>query len=400
MQDSKPDSVPLIKRRATLACTLRTSLSVAVLLISCAALAEAQMRPMKDVTVGQPEARPAQPARAASSTAQRTPAPTVQAEAKQPAQPAQTAQPTQPSQPSRPAPVARKDAAAPVVAAAPAGTATRERRVSARNVNALSGSEALERDVLEDEPPVMPAAEALKDEAKSEANDEAKDEAKGVDRLSALRARIESATGVNERSRLRRTLVDYLVSLGRQGEALAELRVMMRDERFDPVGFYNIGNALARLGDTDTAIDAYRKAVAQRHGNYARALNNLGVMLLRQGRWDEAEEPLMSALKQENFRYAEASYNLGRLYAARGEAPLAIAEWARTLRLQPDHADATLALARAYAEGGQPARGLELLDQFMSRNEPTQAMTEARRRMAAEVAASPAQRTPQGQSAP
>jgi tetratricopeptide (TPR) repeat protein len=129
---------------------------------------------------------------------------------------------------------------------------------------------------------------------------------KGADRLSVLRAQIEDAKTDDERARLQRTLVDYLVALNKRGEAIDELRAWSRAERLDPIGFYNLGNALARLGDTDTAIEAYRKAIKQRHGNYTRALNNLGVVLLRQGRWDEAQEALLSALRLENFRYGVA----------------------------------------------------------------------------------------------
>jgi tetratricopeptide (TPR) repeat protein len=217
-------------------------------------------------------------------------------------------------------------------------------------------------------------------------------EASKTDRIAELREQAASARTDGERLRLQRTLIDYLVALNRQPEALSELREMMRDERFDPTGFYNIGNALARLGDTDTAIDAYRKAIDQRHGNYSRALNNLGVMYLRQGRWDDAYQALVQALRQESFHYAEASYNLGRVYAARGEADLAIKEWRRTLALQPEHEEAALALARAYAEDGSPERGLAVLDAFTSRKGPNEKgsgeeLTAARREIMSSAAA-------------
>jgi tetratricopeptide (TPR) repeat protein len=200
-----------------------------------------------------------------------------------------------------------------------------------------------------------------------------------TDRVAALRVQIEAAKSDAERARVQRMLIDYLVALGKKSEAITELRVMSREERLDPIGFYNIGNALARLGDTDTAIDAYRKAIKQRHGNYARALNNLGVMFLRQGRWDEAQDEFAAALRLENFRYGEASYNLGRVYSARGEADLAIREWSRALSVQPDHTDAAIALARAYAEDGNPERGLEVLDTFVARRGPSTEMMDARR---------------------
>jgi tetratricopeptide (TPR) repeat protein len=201
----------------------------------------------------------------------------------------------------------------------------------------------------------------------------------GSDRVATLRTQIEAAKTDAERSRLQRLLIDYLVALGKKGEAVNELRVMSRAERLDPIGFYNIGNALARLGDTDTAIDAYRKAINQRHGNYARAHNNMGVMFLRQGRWDEAQEAFASALRLENFRYAEASYNLGRVYSALGEADLAIREWSRALMVEPSHADAAISLARAYAEDGSPERGLEVLDGFVARRGPSAELADARR---------------------
>ena len=145
-------------------------------------------------------------------------------------------------------------------------------------------------------------------------------EENGAGRIAALRAAVEEAATEQERARAERTLVDYLVAMKRDSEAVAELRSMMREERLDPVGFYNVGNALARLGDNPTAVDAYRKAIAQRHGNYSRALNNLGVVLMRLERWDEADEALNDALKQENFHYPEARRNLTRLAELRGRS--------------------------------------------------------------------------------
>lgn len=136
-----------------------------------------------------------------------------------------------------------------------------------------------------------------------------------------------------------RTQVESAASDSERINAIANSNV------FDPVGFYNLGNGLARLGHNEAAIAAYRKAITQRKGFYSRALNNLGVVLLRTGRWDEAQEALLSALRFENFRYAEASYNLGRVYAARGQNDLAAREWRRALAIDPQHDAAKQALA-------------------------------------------------------
>jgi len=165
--------------------------------------------------------------------------------------------------------------------------------------------------------------------------------------IAALRDEINGATNEQARARLRQKLVDHLVSAGLKQEALAELKVMSEEDRFDPPGFYNIANAQARIGDSDGAIRSYRKAIEQRKGLYSRASNNLGVVLLRTGQWDEAYEVLMSVLRQESFRYAEASFNLGRLYAARGEKELAVREWRRAVAVDPKHVAAAKALSNS-----------------------------------------------------
>jgi tetratricopeptide (TPR) repeat protein len=170
------------------------------------------------------------------------------------------------------------------------------------------------------------------------------------DPVATLRAQIEGAASDSDRLRLRLKLADLLLSTGYKTEAIAELNTIANSNTFDPIGFYNLGNAFARLGNNESAIAAYRNAIQQRNGHYSRALNNLGVVLLRAGRWDEAHEALVSALQLENFRYAEASYNLGRVYSARGQNDLAAREWRRALVIDPKHDAAKEALANTGTE--------------------------------------------------
>ncbi len=160
-----------------------------------------------------------------------------------------------------------------------------------------------------------------------------------------LRDHIKTAPSGPERIRLQLRLAEQLIAAGQKAEGKAELHTITQSDAFDPQGFYNAGNALARLGDYEEAINAYRKAIEQRKGRYSRAINNLGVLLLRTGRWDEAQEAFLSALKLESFHYAEASYNLGRLYASRGQRELAVREWRRALSVDPEHSAAAHALA-------------------------------------------------------
>src|SRR5688572_24442522 len=139
------------------------------------------------------------------------------------------------------------------------------------------------------------------------------------DPVASMRNEIEAAATVPERIRLQLKLAEHLVNNGHKADALKELHMIANAGGFDPTGFYNLGNAFARLGETESALRAYQEAIKQRRGKYSRALNNMGVVLLRENRWDEAYESFIAALKIESFRYAEASYNLGRVYAARGE---------------------------------------------------------------------------------
>jgi tetratricopeptide (TPR) repeat protein len=181
------------------------------------------------------------------------------------------------------------------------------------------------------------------------------------DPITALRDEIAAAPSPVDRNRLQLKLADLLLTSGQKTEALAELNAIANSNTFDPVGFYNLGNFFARLGDSESAIAAYRTAIDQRKGYYSRAYNNLGVVLLRTGKWDEAQEALLSALKLEHFRYPEASYNLGRVYAARGQNDLAAREWRRVLVIDPTHDAAKQALARVGSEdriavASQPAK--------------------------------------------
>lgn len=170
------------------------------------------------------------------------------------------------------------------------------------------------------------------------------------DTVTQLRAQIAAATMIADRNRLQLKLAEELVKTGYKTEALTELFQVLNGNGFDPIGYYNLGNAFARLGESDSAITAYRRAIDQRKGNYSRAQNNLGVVLLREGRWDEAYDAFNAALRIENFRYAEASYNLGRLYAARGQSDLAVREWRRALLADPKHSAAAQAIARGEDE--------------------------------------------------
>jgi tetratricopeptide (TPR) repeat protein len=247
-------------------------------------------------------------------------------------------------------------------------TETRARRAPVADNDAKedeTASGTMEDVTVGSQPEAQPD-KATSSKASSGAAKDTKDNVRG-DRVASLRAQIKDAKTEIERVRLQRTLVDYLVALNRRSEAVSELRSMLGAERLDAASYYNIGNGLARLGEAEHAVAAYRKAIEGRQGNYPRALNNMGVMLIELNRLDEAYDAFVLAVKHQNFRYAEATYNIGKLHAMRDEADLAINEWTRALKVQPDHIDSAVALARAYAATGQQDRALDVIEATIKR---------------------------------
>ena len=131
-----------------------------------------------------------------------------------------------------------------------------------------------------------------------------------------LHNQIDAAPNGPERIRLQLKLADQLVAADKKPEAIAELHLVSGTDVFDPQDLYNAGNALARLGDSEEAINAYRKAIDQRKGNYS-------------------------------------------------QTDLAVREWRRVIAIDPGHTAAIQALGRAGGEGRialAPAAGCQSIE--------------------------------------
>ena len=82
----------------------------------------------------------------------------------------------------------------------------------------------------------------------------------------SLRKQIEAAATPQDRIRLQLKLADELNATGHKEEAIQQLQLVANSGVFDPIAFYNLGNAFARLGESEAAVAAYRKAIEQRKG--------------------------------------------------------------------------------------------------------------------------------------
>jgi tetratricopeptide (TPR) repeat protein len=113
---------------------------------------------------------------------------------------------------------------------------------------------------------------------------------------------------------------------------------------------YNLGIVLGEQGETDQAIDHYRRAVALRP-DYAEAHYNLGRLLVEQNQLDDAIAHYERAAAI-NPSDAEAQNNLGVTLFGIGRANDAIAHYRKALDFRPDYAEAACNLGNALIATG------------------------------------------------
>jgi tetratricopeptide (TPR) repeat protein len=113
----------------------------------------------------------------------------------------------------------------------------------------------------------------------------------------------------------------------------------------------NLGASLAVQGQTDAAIDRYRRAL-EINPNYPVTHNNLGLVLAGRGQLDSAIAHYRKALEIDPH-YAEAHFSLGTALARGGQIDAAIVQYQKALEIKPDFAEAHIDLAVALLDRGQ-----------------------------------------------
>jgi tetratricopeptide (TPR) repeat protein len=138
---------------------------------------------------------------------------------------------------------------------------------------------------------------------------------------------------------------------------------------------FMLGVALAGLGESETAIAAYRRA-AELDERDARSRNNLADLLAARGDLDGA-----LAAAQEAYRLEEANPyvmdTLGALYLRKGLAQRAISFLEEAHAGLPDVPDVTLHLALAYGAAGRSDEARGLLSALLD-DAPSDAVLQAR----------------------
>lgn len=126
------------------------------------------------------------------------------------------------------------------------------------------------------------------------------------------------------------------------------------------------GQIFENRGDYVAAIEAYRKALAQRPGDSELKLR-LGAALVTAGQVDEAEGVLGQVLK-ERPTSAEAEHYLGRVLFARKETAQAAQRFERAVNFDTLRADYHLYLAWALLEQGNFGGALESVQKAIERD--------------------------------
>ena len=145
--------------------------------------------------------------------------------------------------------------------------------------------------------------------------------------------------------------------VGRDDDAIEELRAVLRLDPAYADAHNNLGVLLRRRDAIDEAVTHFRRAIESRP-RFAGALGNLGSTLFARGQHLEAHEFLRRAVDEEPYR-VETRHELGEVLVALDRLPDAIAEFRRTIAMRSDYLAGRTSLAMTLDRAGHHAEALE-----------------------------------------
>jgi len=155
-------------------------------------------------------------------------------------------------------------------------------------------------------------------------------------------------------------LGNALAKQGRVNDAIETYRQALRVQSDDAVAHFNLANLLAEQGRLEEAKHHYEKAVGT-YPDFAEAHNNLGHVLLKQNELKGAIQEFLTALEINPMRN-EFHFNLGTALARQGHLDEAVERFQKALQIKPDFAEAHTNLGRVLAAKGDLDKAI---DHFM-----------------------------------
>jgi tetratricopeptide (TPR) repeat protein len=142
-----------------------------------------------------------------------------------------------------------------------------------------------------------------------------------------------------------------LIEKGQTNEAIDRYRKSLEIKPDNEGALTNLASGLFKIGQTDEAIAYFEKAL-QINPKLAEAHNNFGHLLFQTGRTDEAFVHYMKALELKP-NYPEAHNNLGILLEKNGRIDEAIDHYKKALAINPDVAEVQNNLGTLLAKIGR-----------------------------------------------
>ena len=137
----------------------------------------------------------------------------------------------------------------------------------------------------------------------------------------------------------------------RYEEAVVHCRKAIELDPQDSAPYYNLGNALYKLGKAGDAIEAYREAIKIKP-DYLNAHYNLGNVLAEQRHLDDAIA-LYGKVLELDPRHAGANNNLGTALVLQGKLEQALPKYRTALDIDPDYVDALCNLGYTLSKLGK-----------------------------------------------
>jgi len=127
--------------------------------------------------------------------------------------------------------------------------------------------------------------------------------------------------------------------------------------------FNNLGNSYSDVGDTDSALLAFERAVAI-NPTLSESRANLGNIYLKKDQVAKAVNEYLAALDI-NPKDAKTHNNLGNAYNQRGSLGYAVAEYLRSIELDPNFVDAYKNLAIVYSKQKRYGSAIQQLNRAL-----------------------------------
>ncbi|NQW00812.1 MAG: tetratricopeptide repeat protein [Rhodospirillales bacterium] len=134
-------------------------------------------------------------------------------------------------------------------------------------------------------------------------------------------------------------------------EAKTAFQQVLEIDPEQPVALQFLGVISHQQGDSDSAVELIRRAIAVKP-DYADAHSNLGLVLKARGDLDEAVTSYRQAVATKPD-HADALFNLGNLLKLQEKQDEAVVSYRRALAVRPDHVDTHYNLAATLHELGQ-----------------------------------------------